>query len=185
MGDAAVRADSSVLDASVPHDLGAALDASAGAAHAAADAAGHGADAAAHAGQAGGTVTVVVGILAVGFCYLLADTVVERIQRRFLVLAGVQFLLLGYLLGPEFPWVPALNNLSSIFPVIALAAGWVGLLRGTQFEAEELRASTGATWSIVLLHHALAGLLTGGVSYWFFMSGLVGEVGARSAGVCA
>ena len=165
-------------------DAGVALDAGAQAAHAVAEAASHGASAAEAAGP-GGTFTVVVGILAVGVCYLLADTVVERIQRRFLVLAGVQFLLLGYLLGPEFPWVPALNDLSSIFPVIALAAGWVGLLRGTQFDADELRASTGATWSILLLHHVLAGVLTGGVAYWFFMNGFLGDVDPRSAGVCA
>ena len=85
-----------------------------------------------------------------------------RSQRRFLVLAGVEYLLLGYLLGPQVPQLHALDNVGSIFPVIALAAGWVGLLRGTQFDTAELRAATGATWSIVLAHHVFAGVLTGG-----------------------
>jgi hypothetical protein len=83
------------------------------------------------------------------------------------------------------PQLHALNNLSSLFPVIALAAGWVGLLRGTQFDTDELRASTGATWSIVLLHHVLAGTLTGAASYLMLTSGFIGEVDSRTAGVCA
>ncbi|MCB9657790.1 MAG: hypothetical protein H6726_09110 [Sandaracinaceae bacterium] len=182
--DGGVPASLEALHDAGPPIAAGATDAGLQLAHAAA-AASHGADAASEAAGPGGTFTVVVGFLAVSICYLLADTVVERIQRRFLVLAGVQFLLLGYLLGPQVPWVPALNNLGSIFPVIALAAGWVGLLRGTQFDTEELRASTGATWSIVLLHHVLAGVLTGGVAYWLFMSGFVGEVDERSAKVCA
>jgi hypothetical protein len=162
-------------------DAGLALDAALAVGDALQGPAGH----AVETGGRGGTFTIVIGILAVGFCYLVANTLVERVQRRFLVLAGVEYLLLGYLLGPEVPQLHALNNLSSLFPVIALAAGWVGLLRGTQFDTDELRASTGATWSIVLLHHVLAGTLTGAASYLMLTSGFIGEVDSRTAGVCA
>jgi hypothetical protein len=173
--------DGGVLDAGQALDSGLVLDAALAVGDATQGAAGH----AVETGGLGGTFTIVIGILAVGFCYLVANTLVERVQRRFLVLAGVEYLLLGYLLGPEVPQVHALNNLSSLFPVIALAAGWVGLLRGTQFDTDELRASTGATWSIVLLHHVLAGTLTGAASYLMLTSGFIGEVDTRIAGVCA
>ncbi len=183
--------DGGVPDAGTSLDAGALLDAGfdagLGLDAAVADALQHApaAHGAAQSGGPGGTFTIVIGILAVGLCYLVANTLVERVQRRFLVLAGVEYLLLGYLLGPQVPQLAALNNLGSIFPVIALAAGWVGLLRGTQFDAEQLRASTGATWSIVLLHHVLAGVLTGGAAYALLTSGVIGAVDPRTAGVCA
>lgn len=181
LAQAPAALDGGVSDAGVPGDLGAALDAAVTAAVAHAP----GAHAAAPGAGPGGTFTIVIGILAVGLCYLVANTLVERVQRRFLVLAGVEYLLLGYLLGPQVPQLSALNNVGSIFPVIALAAGWVGLLRGTQFDTAELRAATGATWSIVLAHHVFAGVLTGGAAFWLLTSGLVGDVDVRTAGVCA
>ena len=50
----------------------------------------------------------------------MPNGVVEALQRRFLVLAGVEYLLLGYLLGPEVPQLHALNNLSSLEDVRTL-----------------------------------------------------------------
>ncbi len=189
-------AEASDVTATVAAQAGHALSPAADAAHGAAAHGAHGGASVAegvahataeHAAAAGteGMFQAVTGILIVAVCYLLADTVVERIQRRFLVLAGVQFLLLGFMLGPQVPWVDALNNLSSLFPLIALAAGWVGLLTGTEFDTDELRATTGSTWSIVLLHHLVPGALTGGAAYFLLTGGYVGEVGPRAAGVCS
>lgn len=112
--------------------------------------------------------TVVLLVVVIGVAYVLAHNVVERLQRRFLVVSGAEYLLLGFLLGPAFPAIHALDNISGLLPIIALAAGWVGLLRGTDFDFASLQRLDPATWRIVFLHHLLPGLAVGAGSYYFF-----------------
>ncbi len=118
---------------------------------------------------AGELGTVVVLVVLIGVAYVLAHSVVERLQRRFLVVSGAEYLLLGILLG-LFPAIAGLEkeNLQGLFPVIALAAGWVGLLRGTDFDFASLQRLDPATWRIVFLHHLLPGVAVGVASYYFF-----------------
>ena len=120
--------------------------------------------------------TVVLLVLVIGVAYVLAHNVVERLQRRFLVVSGAEYLLLGVLLGPTFPAIGVFDNMTGIVPVIALAAGWVGLLRGTDFDFATLQKLDPATWRIVFLHHLLPGAAVGVGSYYFFTeSGLLFE----------
>jgi hypothetical protein len=107
-----------------------------------------------HAGELG---TVVLLVIVIGVAYVLAHNVVERLQRRFLVVSGAEYLLLGVLLGPTFPAIGVFDNITAIVPIIALAAGWVGLLRGTDFDFASLQKLDPATWRIVFLHHLLPG----------------------------
>jgi len=118
------------------------------------------------AGDLGTVVFLVVGI---GVAYVLAHNVVERLQRRFLVVSGAEYLLLGFLLGPAFPAMHALDNIAGLLPIIALAAGWVGLLRGTDFDFTSLQKLDPATWRVVFLHHLLPGVAVGFGSYYFFI----------------
>jgi hypothetical protein len=121
--------------------------------------------------QDGGTdlTTVVLLVLVVGVAYVLAHNVVERLQRRFLVVSGAEYLLLGVLLGPVIPDIGVFDNMTGIVPIIALAAGWVGLLRGTDFDFASLQKLDPATWRIVVLHHVLPGAAVGVSAYYFFM----------------
>ncbi|MGD8606624.1 MAG: hypothetical protein PVH21_04985 [Myxococcales bacterium] len=120
------------------------------------------------AGGAGDLGTVVLLVLVIGVAYVLAHNVVERLQRRFLVVSGAEYLLLGVLLGPTFPAIGAFDNLTGLLPIIALAAGWVGLLRGTDFDFTSLQKLDPATWRIVFLHHLLPGAAVGFGAYYFF-----------------
>jgi hypothetical protein len=80
-----------------------------------------------------GAAAMAVGLtLAVALAYLLAHFVVGRLERRFLVLSGPEYVLLGVLLGPAVPALRVLDHLAPLMPVIALAVGWVGLLRGME-----------------------------------------------------
>lgn len=125
-------------------------------------------------GTAGELGTVVLLVMVIGVAYVLAHNVVERLQHRFLVVSGAEYLLLGVLLGPTFPTIGVFDNLTGIVPVIALAAGWVGLLRGTDFDFTSLQKLDPATWRIVFLHHLLPGIAVGLGAYYFFTeSGLV------------
>jgi hypothetical protein len=127
--------------------------------------------AASDAPKNGGTdlSTVVLLVVVVGVAYVLAHNVVERLQRRFLVVSGAEYLLLGVLLGPVFPDIGVFDNMTGIVPIIALAAGWVGLLRGTDFDFASLQKLDPATWRILVLHHLLPGAAVGLSAYYFFM----------------
>jgi hypothetical protein len=120
-------------------------------------------------GGAGELATVVVLVLVVGVAYVLAHNVVERLQRRFLIVSGAEYLLLGVLLGSGLLNIPAFQDTTGILPIIALAAGWVGLLRGTDFDFASLQKLDPATWRIVFLHHLLPGAAVGVSAYFFFM----------------
>ncbi len=137
------------------------------------------------AGSAGELGTVVLLVLVIGVAYVLAHNVVERLQHRFLVVSGVEYILLGVLLGPIFPAIGAFDDLTGLLPIIALAAGWVGLLRGTDFNFASLQALDPATWRIVFLHHVLPGAVVGFGAYYLFESGFVVQTTSRESALCA
>ena len=114
--------------------------------------------------EAGGDRTEVVlfFVAIIAGAYVLAHWVVDRLQGRFLVISGVEYLLLGALLAA---FVNAFRDMTSLFPIIALAAGWVGLLRGTDFDIATLRRSHPATARVVLLHHLIPGVVVALVAY--------------------
>ncbi|MCZ6806934.1 MAG: hypothetical protein O7F08_08275 [Deltaproteobacteria bacterium] len=126
-------------------------------------------------GSTGELGTVVLLVLMIGVAYVLAHNVVERLQRRFLVVSGLEYLLLGVMLGPFFPAIGAFDDLTGLLPIIALAAGWVGLLRGTDFDFASMQKLDPATWRIVFLHHLLPGAVVGFGAYYLFESGLIVE----------
>jgi len=129
--------------------------------------------------------TVVVLVLVIGVAYVLAHNVVERLQRRFLVVSGAEYLLLGFLLGPAFPTIRAFDNITGLLPIIALAAGWVGLLRGTDFDLASLQKLDPATWRVVFSHHLLPGAAVGVGAYFFFTESGWVQASVRDASVSA
>jgi len=137
----------------------------------------------------GTTTAVVLVLLVVGSAYLVANFIVDRLQRMLLIVTGFEYLLLGVFLGPTVPAVHVLDNLSGMMPIIALAAGWVGLLRGMDLDATRLTNRPAGTMRVVVLHHLFPGALVGGAAYYFFYLtqglGLVPEVGWREAGASA
>lgn len=77
------------------------------------------------------------------------------VARKF-YLTGVEFLVLGLLIGPEFLNIIDQNTLNGLEPLISLLLGWIGLLYGFQFELAKLRR-----FPVELLHAAVAeGLFT-------------------------
>jgi hypothetical protein len=140
-------------------------------------------------GDKGTTTTVVMVLVVVGLAYLIANFIVDRLQRMLLIVTGFEYLILGVFLGPTVPAVHVLDNLSGMMPIIALAAGWVGLLRGMDLDSTRLAQRPPGTMRVVVLHHLFPGVLVGGAAYWFFYlsqgMGLVPEVGWREAGASA
>ncbi|MEM7138136.1 MAG: cation:proton antiporter [Myxococcota bacterium] len=137
------------------------------------------------AGGSGSLSTVVLLVVVIGVAYVLAHNFVERLQRRFLVVSGLEYLLLGFLLGPAVPAVRAFDDLTGLLPVIALAAGWVGLLRGTDFDFASLQKLDPATWRIFFLHHVIPGVAVGFGSFYVFQSGLLIQTSESDAALSA
>ncbi len=130
-------------------------------------------------GEADSTVVVVALILVVAGAYLLTHFVVGRLQRVFLVLTGIEYILLGVLLGPQVPLnIPAFSNLENLLPIVALAVGWVGLLRGMELSFRKGRgeAATGAS-RVVLVQAIVAGGATTAAAFFAFSSWFFFEVG--------
>lgn len=115
----------------------------------------------------GTTLTVVLLLLGVAGAYLLAHFVVDQLQTRFLVLPGVEYLVLGLLLAAAVP--SDVLDLTSLLPIIALATGWTGLLRGMGLDKETRRGWPPHTMRIAFVHHALAGLVVG-IGFWLFVA---------------
>jgi hypothetical protein len=115
----------------------------------------------------GTTLTVVLLLLGVAGAYLLAHFVVDQLQTRFLVLPGVEYLVLGLLLAAAVP--SDVLDLTSLLPIIALATGWTGLLRGMGLDKDTRRGWPPHTMRIAFVHHALAGLVVG-IGFWLFVA---------------
>ncbi|MCA9610176.1 MAG: hypothetical protein KC619_31485, partial [Myxococcales bacterium] len=145
----------------------------------------------AEGGHAGGdsTLTVVALIGAVSVAYLLAHFVVGRLQKAFLVMAGVEYLILGALLAEHkyMPYhIPAFSHLEDVLPIVALAVGWVGLLRGMELSVERLRTGDASGPArVVVVQFLAAGGLTTGAAYLAFSLGAIGPVDDRQAWMAA
>ena len=110
---------------------------------------------------------VVMAVLIVAGAYLVARLFVDRLHRRFLIVSGLEYVVLGLLLGPLSPRLHLAENMTFAMPFIALTAGWVGLLRGTTMTARELSSLPLGTGRIVIWHHLVPGLLVGLVAAYF------------------
>ena len=140
--------------------------------------------------QGSSEMAAVVGlILIIGAAYLSTHFIVDWLQRRFLVISGLEYLLLGFLLGPAV--LGAFGDLGGILPIVALAAGWVGLLRGTDFDMATLIRRDQRTARIVFLHHVIPGALVGFTAYYalrihiFGLSEQDATLAAAFLGCCA
>lgn len=140
-------------------------------------------------GDVGTTARVVAGLGVVAAAYLIANFIVDRLQQWLLIVTGFEYVILGVFLGPTVPAVDVLGDLSGLMPIIALAAGWVGLLRGMDLDTARLADRAPGTLRAVVLHHLVPGVAVGVTAYWFFYvsqgMGLLPEVSWREAGASA
>ena len=140
---------------------------------------------AAGGGSDGSLTEVVLLLLVVAAAYLLANSVVGRLQRRFLVLSGFEYIVLGVVLGPAVALLPVFRELTGVLPVIALAAGWIGLIRGMELRASTLRSVPRGTKRLALGADLFAGGLVGGSVYGVLRSGWLGTFSGEEVALVA
>jgi hypothetical protein len=136
----------------------------------------HAAEAPPDAGFSMATALLLLGVVAMA--YLMAHFVVERAQQRFLFVSGLEYVLLGIVLGPwVLPQIQPFSDLTRLAPIFAFAAGWVGLLYGLDLEARPPGGATLGTTirplRIAVLDTAIAGGAITLAAHWFFRLGLL------------
>jgi hypothetical protein len=139
----------------------------------------------ASAGETGDLTGVVRVLVALGAIWLVAHTVVDRLQRRFLFGSGFEYILLGVLFGPAVPQVGVFSDLASLAPLIALVTGWIGLVYGTELDLRRLM-SQGDVARLVGFEAVGTGLSVMFAAHAFFRVAFPGEPGPdawMSAGV--
>ncbi len=82
-----------------------------------------------------------IAILVLG--YLSTHFVIERLQTRFFFITGIEYILLGVLVGPHVVNVMTPAVVGQLSPIMSLSIGSLGLLYGLQFRFRDLLAQPG------------------------------------------
>jgi Kef-type K+ transport system membrane component KefB len=115
-------------------------------------------------------------VLGVALAYFTAHLVVERLQRRFMFATGVEYLLLGILIGPYVANLGIVSNLTPLAPVVALAAGWVGLTNGMALNLQQLQSTTDRAARLAIFEGVFTALPVAAAGAWLFTTGWLGDV---------
>lgn len=71
-------------------------------------------------------------VLVVAGSYLAARIAFDWLARRFFIVSGAEYLLLGILLGPQVSGLLSPSTVESFAPIITLGLGWMGALIGVR-----------------------------------------------------
>ncbi len=102
-------------------------------------------------------------VLVVALAYLAAHLAVDRLARRFLIVSGAEYLLLGILLGPRVSGILSADVVRSFAPLTTLALGWIGAVVGLQLDLRELVRTRGVMFRLAFLESLLTFLVVSGV----------------------
>lgn len=72
-------------------------------------------------------------VIVVAASYLAARVAFDWLARRFVVISGAEYLLLGILLGPQVSGIVSPATVEAFAPITTLGLGWMGALLGSQF----------------------------------------------------
>ena len=129
-----------------------------------------------------GSMILLLSVLGlISAAYLLTHFIVDRLQRWLLFVSGAEYILLGLVLSQS----QVLGEISTLSSLIALAAGWIGLLYGMELDFRKLLSDGGYATRISVIEVLFTG---GGVAvcgYLFFHIGLhlPGDESALAGGV--
>ena len=102
-------------------------------------------------------------VLIVAGGYLAARLAVGFLARRYLIVAGAEYLLLGILLGPQVSGLLGVSVIDSFGSFITLAIGWTGAVVGARFHLPTLMRVRGPVYQTAFLESLLSFATIGGV----------------------
>lgn len=94
-------------------------------------------------------------ILIVGAAYLAAHVLFEWLARRYRIVSGAEYLVLGILLGPQGSGLMTSDIVMSFAPFMTLALGWTGAALGMNFYLPRLIQVPGEVYKLALLEAVL------------------------------
>lgn len=103
-------------------------------------------------------VLIIILFLAFTGYHLTFRTLRLPLFARKIYLTGIEFLFLGFLLGPQFLNIMDAETYINLQPLVGLLLGWIGLICGFQFEIRMLRR--------IPIEFLLSGILTGLFVWW-------------------
>jgi Kef-type K+ transport system membrane component KefB len=90
-------------------------------------------------------------ILIVAAAYLAAHVLFEWLARKYRIVSGAEYLVLGILLGPQVSGFMSADVVTSFAPVMTLALGWTGAALGMNFYLPRMIRVPGSTYTIAML----------------------------------
>ena len=116
--------------------------------------------------------TALALVIIVAVAYLATHVAFDWAARRFLIVSGAEYLLLGILVGPQVSGLVTAHTIDSFAPLTTLALGWVGAIVGTQFRIPELVRIPGVMFRLAfaeaLATLGVVGGLLGLALMWLF-----------------
>ncbi|MBA2661702.1 MAG: hypothetical protein H0U74_05365 [Bradymonadaceae bacterium] len=117
---------------------------------------------------------VLVLLAVVAGAYLISYLLLGWLTRRFGLVMGVQYILLGIAIGPAFSVLDS-ATLAGFEPLVALAVGAMGMLAGLEFNVRRLAVQEGRALKIASLVTVATLLLVVGVPMLFLHTQLGAE----------
>jgi hypothetical protein len=77
------------------------------------------------------TTLTALAVITVG--YILAYLLFDRLRDRFGYVGGAEYVVIGFLLGPQVTGLLGAEQVQDLTPIVSLALGWLGMLLGTYF----------------------------------------------------
>ena len=103
---------------------------------------------------------ILVAVVAAG--YLAARLAAGALARRFLIVSGAEYLILGVLLGPRVSGLISANVIDSFGPFITLAIGWMGAVIGSEFHLKRRLRFRGELYQVAFIEAVLVLAIVGG-----------------------
>ncbi len=107
-------------------------------------------------------------MLVVAAAYLAAHAVSEWLARRYLIVSGAEYLLLGILLGPHVSGLIRTSVVESFAPFLTLALGWTGAWIGMHFYLPRLVRTRGVVFRVAFFEAFLSLAAISGVMAFVF-----------------
>jgi hypothetical protein len=129
-------------------------------------------------------------VLVVAASYLAARVAFEWLARRFFVVSGAEYLLLGILLGPQVSGMLSRDTVESFAPIATLGLGWMGALIGGRLVIPRLVRIPAVLYRVALVESLLTLAFVGGLlslALWLDFDITLGEavVAATALGAVA
>jgi hypothetical protein len=124
------------------------------------------------------TTLAAIAVVTVGyiFAYLLFD----RLRDRYGYVGGAEYVVIGFLLGPQVTGLLNASQVQDLTPIVSLALGWLGMLLGTYFRLPAM-ALIEADYLRVAFAEAVATFLIAGAALLALFRYLTGATWTEAA----